>query len=484
MYLGIDLGTSEVKTVLVDPDQAVLATARAPLTVQRPQPAFSEQDPERWWEAVVATVDELRREHPDAVAAVRAIGLAGQMHGATLLDDADRPLRPCILWNDGRAAGECAELDAAADFRGIAGNLVMAGFTAPKLRWVERHEPDVFARTRRVLLPKDYLRLRLTGEAVSEMSDAAGTLWLDTARRCWAGELLAATHLDERRMPALVEGTAVSGRLRAALASRWGMATAPVVAGGGGDNAASACGVGAVRPGAAFLSLGTSGVLFVATDRFRPNVARAVHAFCHALPATWHQMAVILAAADSLAWWARQVGSTPQALTAGLGARPTAPSPAFFLPYLGGERTPHNDATVRGAFAELGHEVDRAALTQAVLEGVAFAYKDGLDALAAAGSEVEAITAVGGGARSTFWRHVLASVLERPIRVPAAGDIGAAFGAARLAMAAAGTPADDALFAPPPTAAVIEPDPALAAAYRERLAAFRALYPALKTALS
>jgi xylulokinase len=483
MYLGIDLGTSEVKTVLVDADQRVLSTARAPLAVERPCPGFSEQDPERWWEAVVATVDGLHRERPDAVAAVRGIGLSGQMHGATLLDAADRPLRPCILWNDGRAARECAELDEAADFRGISGNLVMAGFTAPKLRWVERHEPEIFAATRRVLLPKDYVRLRLTGEAVSEMSDAAGTLWLDTARRAWSPALLAATHLDERHMPRLVEGTAPSGRLRAELATRWGMAAAPEVAGGGGDNAASACGVGAVRPATAFLSLGTSGVLFVATDRFRPNVARAVHAFCHALPDTWHQMAVILAAADSLAWWARQVGSTPEALTAELGERPAAPSSALFLPYLGGERTPHDDATIRGGFAGLGHEADRAALTRAVLEGVAFAFKDGLDALAAAGSEVAAVTAVGGGARSTFWLHVLASVLERPIRVPAAGDVGAAFGAARLAMAATGVAADDALFAPPPTATVIEPDAGLAAAYRERLAAFRALYPALKSAL-
>jgi xylulokinase len=480
MYLGIDLGTSEVKTILVDDAQAVVATARAPLTVERPRPGFSEQDPEAWWAAVTATLDRLRGEHARALAAVHALGLSGQMHGATLLDEADRPLRPCILWNDGRAAAECAELEAAADFRGIAGNLVMPGFTAPKLRWVERHEPDVFRRTRRVLLPKDYVRLKLTGEAIADMSDAAGTLWLETASRRWSPTLLAATHLDERRMPRLVEGTEPGGRLRADLAARWGMATPPVVAGGGGDNAASACGIGAVTPGTAFLSLGTSGVLFVATDRFRPNVARAVHAFCHAVPGTWHQMAVILAAADALAWWGRQVARPPEELTASLGERPTAPSPALFLPYLGGERTPHNDVAVRAAFAGLGHEADQRALTQAVLEGVAFAFRDGLDALAAAGSEVHALTAVGGGARSTFWLEVLASVLERPIRVPAAGEVGAAFGAARLAMAADG--GGDAVFEAPAVAATVEPAPGLVEAYRAQLDRWRALYPALAAA--
>jgi xylulokinase len=479
MYLGIDLGTSEVKTVLVDEAQEPVATARAPLAVDRPRPGFAEQDPEDWWRAVTATLDQLQATRADALAAVRGVGLAGQMHGATLLDAADRPLRPCILWNDGRAAAECDELDEAADFRGIAGNLVMAGFTAPKLRWVERHEPEVFRRVRRVLLPKDYVRLRLTGEAVSEMSDAAGTLWLDTAARRWSPALLAATHLDERQMPRLVEGSAAAGRLAPELAARWGMATPPVVAGGASDNAASACGIGAVAPGRAFLSLGTSGVLFVATDRFRPNVEGAVHAFCHAVPATWHQMAVILAAADSLAWWARQVGARPDELTAALGERPTAPSPALFFPYLGGERTPHNDVAVRGAFAGLGHEVDRAALTRAVLEGVAFAFRDGLDALTAAGGTVGDITAVGGGARSPFWLAVLASVLERPLHVPAAGEVGAALGAARLAMAADGA-SGEALFAPPPVARTIAPDPTLGAAYGERLERWRALYPSLR----
>ena len=483
MFLGIDIGTSEVKTVLIDEAQRVQASARAALTVERPEPGFSEQDPDAWWRAVEATLDQLKAETPAALAAVRGIGLSGQMHGATLLDEACRPLRPAILWNDGRSSAECAELESMADFRGIGGNLVMPGFTAPKLRWVEKHEPEVFARIGRVLLPKDHVRLKLTGEAVSEMSDSAGTLWLDVAKRSWSSELLAATHLDERQMPRLVEGSAVSGELRPELARRWGMGGRVVVAGGGGDNAAGACGIGAVRPGEAFLSLGTSGVLFVANDRFRPNVEGAVHAFCHAVPGVWHQMAVILAAADSLAWWAAQVGSTPAELTAALDVI-EAPSPALFLPYLGGERTPHNDVAVRGAFAGLAHECDRRALTQAVLEGVAFAFKDGLLALEAAGTEVAAITAIGGGSRSRAWLLIIASVLQRPLVVPAAGDVGAAFGAARLALAAADGADPLAVCTAAPAADVVEPSRALADAYRSRFERYRALYPALKEALA
>ncbi len=483
MFLGIDVGTSEVKAVLIDDEQRPQATARAILTVQRPAPGFSEQDPESWWQAVQATLNELQREVADRLAAVRGIGLSGQMHGAVLLDAADKPLRPCILWNDGRSEAECHELDGAADFRGITGNLVMPGFTAPKLRWVEKHEPELFAQVRRVVLPKDYVRLKLTGEAVSEMSDSAGTLWLDTSARAWSPELLAATHLDEAQMPRLVEGSAPSGALRAKLAERWGMADGVVVAGGGGDNAASACGIGAVRPGQAFLSLGTSGVLFVANDRFRPNVEGAVHAFCHALPGVWHQMAVILAAADSLAWWGRQTGETPQALTAAIGPL-ERPSPAIFLPYLGGERTPHNDASVRGSFTGLAHECDREAMTQAVLEGVAFAFRDGLEALLAAGTEVGRITAIGGGANSPAWLEIIAAVLDRPLDVPAAGDFGAAFGAARLAIAAA-TDADPlALCTAPATARTMEPRTGLVSAYTERFERYRALYPALKEALA
>lgn len=481
--LGIDIGTSEVKTVLLDSDQRVLASARAALTVQRPHPGWSEQDPEQWWTATVATLDAIATEAPAAMAAVAGIGLSGQMHGATLLGADDKLLRPCILWNDSRSAAQCAALTARADFLGIAGNLVMPGFTAPKLAWVAEHEPDVFARLAKVLLPKDYVRLRLTGEHVSDMSDSAGTLWLDAAARRWSPALLEATGLDERQMPRLVEGSEPSGRLRGEWVSRWGMTQAPVVAGGAGDNAASACGIGAVLPGQAFLSLGTSGVLFVVTDRFRPNVAGAVHAFCHARPDTWHQMAVILAATDSLNWLARLLKSDAASLTGALGEALTSPSPVLFLPYLGGERTPHNDATIRGAFAGLSQTVDDAVLTRAVLEGVAFAFADGFEALKQAGSDVECFTAVGGGARSVLWLRMLATVLDRPVALPVNGDVGAAFGAARLGMAAASGTDLGTLCSPPPVARTIEPDRRWQEAYADSIGRYRSLYPALKAAL-
>ncbi|MBX6322629.1 MAG: xylulokinase, partial [Rhodospirillaceae bacterium] len=409
------------------------------------------------------------------------IGLSGQMHGATLLDAEDRVLRPAILWNDGRAAAECAELDAACpEARAITGNIAMPGFTAPKLLWVRRHEPKVFAATRKVLLPKDYVRLRLTGEHASDMSDAAGTYWLDTGARRWSEALLAATGMEVSHMPRLVEGNQVSGLLRAELAARWGMTKPVVVAGGGGDNAATACGIGAVRPSAAFASIGTSGVLFVSTAGFAPNTQGAVHTFCHAVPATWHQMGVILSATDSLNWLAGVLGAAPSALTEELGAGVTAPAPLLFLPYLGGERTPHNDVAARGVFLGIGHATDRRMLTQAVLEGVAFAFRDCLRVLGDAGTEVARAMAVGGGARSRVWLSILANVLDRPFDVPEDNAFAAALGAARLGMAAA-LGGDPTQYMPaPPAQAVVEPDPKLAARYAEAYERFRALYPATR----
>src|SRR6188508_1092514 len=276
MYLGVDLGTSAVKATLIDGEQAALSSASAPLEVSRPQPGWSEQEPRDWIAATERAIGELRAAHAQALAAVRGIGLSGQMHGATLLDERDEPLRPCMLWNDTRAHAEAAALDGDAQFRAVTGNIVFPGFTAPKVAWVRNHEPRVFERVRRVLLPKDYLRLWLTGEHVSEMSDASGTSWLDTGARRWSQKLLAATALEVQQMPALVEGTAASGMLRRELAARWGMSGAVVVAGGAGDNAAAACGLGAVRDGEAFVSLGTSGVLFAANGAYSPNAGSAV----------------------------------------------------------------------------------------------------------------------------------------------------------------------------------------------------------------
>jgi xylulokinase len=481
IFLGIDLGTSSVKALLVDEAQRILADAARPLSVTRPHPGWSEQDPEAWWQALLGLAAELRAARPRDWAAVRGVGLSGQMHGAVLLDQAGAVLRPCILWNDTRAAAECRAMDAAVPgLHAIAGNLAMPGFTAPKLLWLQRHEPEVFARTRHVLLPKAWLRYRLTGEMAEEMSDASGTLWLDVGRRDWSEELLGATGLSREAMPRLVEGSAPAGRLRPALAAEWGFEQPPLLAGGAGDNAAGAVGLGAIRPGDAFVSLGTSGVVFATTEHYRPWPQGAVHSFCHALPGTWHQMGVTLSAAASLAWWSGVAGASEAALLAEVPAV-RASGEALFLPYLSGERTPHNDGAVRGAFAGLSQESGRATLTQAVLEGVAFSLRDGLDALAASGTALREATVIGGGSRSRLWVGILAAALGIPLHRLAAGELGGAFGAARLARLAVTGEAAEAVCTAPERAETILPEPGLAAAYAERLPRWRTLYPALSS---
>ncbi|WP_151718879.1 xylulokinase [Gemmobacter serpentinus] len=470
MFIGLDLGTSGLKGLVIDADQKVLAEATAPLTVTRPAEGWSEQAPADWITAAETVMAALAAKM--SLSAVRGIGLSGQMHGATLLDGADQVLRPCILWNDTRAHAEAAALDARPEFRAVSGNIVFPGFTAPKLDWLARHEAELRAKVAKVLLPKDYLRLWLTGEHVAEMSDAAGTSWLDTGARDWSDDLLAATGLTRDQMPRLVEGSEVSGTLRAELASRWGLPAGVVVAGGGGDNAASGVGVGVVRAGDAFVSLGTSGVLFAANDGYQPAPETAVHTFCHALPQTWHQMGVILAATDALNWYGRFVGHDAAALTGELSGL-QAPGKAVFLPYLGGERTPLNNAAVRGAFTGLEHATDRAAGTRAVLEGVTFAIRDCRDALAATGTKLERLIAVGGGTRSDYWLQAIATALGVPVLLPEAGDFGGAFGAARLAlMAATGAGAEIATL--PPIARAVDPVAALSDAFDAGHARYRA----------
>ena len=483
MYLGLDIGTSSVKAVLIDGDQRIVASETAPLEVSRPHSGWSEQDPETWWAATEVVVGRLARAHGREVSAVKGIGLSGHMHGATLLDKADRPLRPCILWNDVRSAAEAAELDANPIFRKVTGNIVFPGFTAPKLVWVAKHEPDVFAKVAMVLLPKDYVRLRLTGTHASDMSDASGTSWLDVAKRDWSDELLAATGLSRAQMPRLFEGSAATSELRADLVARWGMEGRVIVAGGGGDNAASACGVGVVRPGTAFVSLGTSGVLFVSNARFSPDPATAVHAFCHAVPNTWHQMGVILSAAGALEWLAGVFNTDAADLTRPLEGPAQGPGDVTFLPYLGGERTPHNDAAVRGSFVGLNYSTDRNALTRAVLEGVAFAFADNLAALRQAGATVDRALAVGGGSRSRAWLQIIADTLAIAIDVPEEGDFGAGLGAARLGLIAA-TGADPfAVCTQPRIKETVEPDNDRVAAYAAAYATYKHLYPAIKEAL-
>lgn len=469
MYVGLDLGTSSLKAIVIDDKQNVVATATAEIAVSRPHPGWSEQDPADWLSAAEAALSALSSQTD--LTAVTGIGLSGHMHGATILSADDAVLRPCILWNDTRSHAEAAELDADPAFRDISGNIVFPGFTAPKLVWVARNEAEIFAKVAKVLLPKDYLRLWLTGEAVSEMSDAAGTSWLDTGAREWSDTLLAKTGLDRSAMPALVEGSETSGALRKNIADRFGLPAGTPVAGGAGDNAAAAIGMGVISPGQAFVSLGTSGVLFAANDSYRPDAATAVHTFCHAIPDTWHQMGVILAATDALNWYGRFVGSDAASLTAELGAL-EAPGKAVFLPYLGGERTPLNNAAIRGAFVGLEHATDRVAGTRAVLEGVTFALRDCRDALAATGTRLDRLTAVGGGARSEYWLTAIATALDCPVEVPASAELGAAFGAARLGMMVA-TGEDRSVATPPEISATIAPDPSMRAAFDDGMERYR-----------
>ena len=481
MYLGLDLGTSGVKALIIDENQFAVASASASVDVSRPHSGWSEQAPEDWVSACEQALDELKDSHPKVLSAVKGIGFSGQMHGATLLDASDEVLRPCMLWNDTRSHVEAAALDCDPKFRDLSGNIVFPGFTAPKVEWVRKNEPDLFEKIAKVLLPKDYLRLWLTGDHVSEMSDAAGTSWLDVAKRDWSYELLAACNLNRSQMPSLVEGSQVSGQLRSELASRWGMDKV-VVAGGAGDNAASAIGLGTIEAGAAFVSLGTSGVLFASNDAYLPNPDSAVHTFCHAVPNTWHQMGVFLSATDSLNWWAGVSGESAAILTAELGDDVAAPSGLTFLPYLSGERTPHNDASIRGAFVGLDHAHDRRAMTRAVLEGVAFALRDSLEALAVAGTKLERVMAVGGGTRSHYWLQVVANALHIPLYLPKDGDFGAALGAARLGLIAAETADPASICTAPEIAKSFDPSSQHNDKFENAYQRYRALYTGLKSA--
>lgn len=479
MYLGIDIGTSSVKAVLMDDAGQLVAQGSAPLTVERPHPLWSEQDPKSWWKATVAAVRALPEKERKAV---KGIGLSGQMHGATLLDAADQPLRPAILWNDGRSEAECAELEKNEPrSRAITGNLAMPGFTAPKLLWVKNHEPEIFANVKTVLLPKDYVRLCLTGEKAGDMSDNAGTLWLDVAKRDWSDAMLKATGLSRDAMPKAVEGNAPTGKLTAAVAAELGLPQV-VVAGGGGDNAASAVGVGVVAPGQAFLSLGTSGVLFVVTDKFRPNPEKAAHAFCHCLPGVWHQMAVILTAASAIDWVTQLCGfkNVVETVAAAEKRGPTKLTP-IFLPYLSGERTPHNDPYARGTFFGLSAETTPADLAYAVLEGVAFAFADGIDVLREAGSTIGDTTVVGGAARLPYWGPMLASALDIPLTYREGGEVGGAFGAARLGRLADTGEDPVKVCTAPKVSRVVEPVAALKDQMAPRRALFVDLYKNLKS---
>lgn len=484
MYIGIDLGTSGVKAILLNEQGDVVASHTEKLTVSRPHPLWSEQDPEQWWLATDRAVKTLGQQH--SLREVKALGIAGQMHGATLLDEQQKVLRPAILWNDGRCAEECVMLEnQVPQSRVITGNLMMPGFTAPKLLWVQRHEPDIFSQVDKVLLPKDYLRLRMTGEFASDMSDAAGTMWLDVAKRDWSDVMLAACQLTRAHMPALYEGSAITGTLLPGVAQSWGMSEVAVVA-GGGDNAAGAVGVGMMNAGQAMLSLGTSGVYFAVSDGFLSKPESAVHSFCHALPDRWHLMSVMLSAASCLDWAAKLTGlaSVPALIDAAQQANEQA-EPVWFLPYLSGERTPHNNPQAKGVFFGLTHQHGPAELARAVLEGVGFALADGMDVVHACGVTPASITLIGGGARSEYWRQMLSDISGLQLDYRTGGDVGPALGAARLAQIAMNPqqPLSDLL-----PQLVLEqahyPDAEQHARYQQRRETFRRIYQQLLPLMS
>jgi xylulokinase len=481
MFLGLDAGTSAVKALLVDARQQVVAQATRAYAVSRPEPGWCEQDPADWIAAVEAAIGDLRAAQPAALAAVEAIGLSGQMHSAVLLGRDGTVLRPAMLWNDGRGRAECAMLAAAVpELATITGVQPMPGFTAAKLLWVRAHQPALFARIAHVLLAKDYVRLHLTGEIASDMSDAAGTQLFDQARRCWSPEVLAAVGLDPEVMPRLHEGTEIAGRLRAEVAGRLGLPAGIPVAAGGGDGGTGAVGLGCIDGGAGFISLGTAAVYVVAADRYAPRPETMLHDFAHAIPGRWFQMAGMLNGASALSAMLATLGEDDiDAILARVEAGYRGPSRLLFLPYLSGERTPHNNPDARGVLFGIDPRTDKADIVQAVLEGVAFTIRDAAACLAAADSACPAPGFIGGGARSRLWARIIADATGLTLRRYRGGDFGPALGAARLAIiAATGATLAEVCF-PPPVAEEIAPDPALFEAYAPRYARFRELYRAV-----
>ena len=439
MYIGIDLGTSGVKTILIDYNQDILATAHSTLTVQSPQDGFNEQDPNSWIKATEICLTELKKQKSKEFSNTTSIGISGHMHGATIIDNQGKVIRPCILWNDTRAFKECEEFENQDfDVRNISGNIAMPGFTAPKINWLIKNESENFKKIFKVLLPKDYLRYYLTGEFFSDMSDASGTLWMDIMKRQWSEQLLAISKLNINHMPKLVEGNQEAGMLSSKLKEKFNFNKNVIVVGGAGDNAASAAGLGVVEENQSFISLGTSGVFFTPTSNFLMNTKDAVHSFCHCLPNKWHLMSVMLSASNCLDWICSLTGNNiADALknienySSNLENIFNAP---YFLPYLSGERTPHNDPHARGSFHYLKTTTDKSAMQYAVLEGISFGIFDGFNSIQSVNQKFDDIFVVGGGSKSSYWLNLLSSILNRKLSICEQSEFGAALGVARLAM--------------------------------------------------
>jgi xylulokinase len=490
-FLGIDVSTTASKALLMDERGLLLSVASSPHTLQTPCPLWSEQDPHEWWDAVLASIRLVLANTGLRGKSVAAIGLTGQMHGLVLLDEAGGVLRPAILWNDQRTQAQCDEIHRIVGrdrFLQITGNLALPGFTAPKILWVREHEPDVYARIRHVLLPKDYIRYRLTGDYALDKADGAGTVLFDLQSRDWSREVLEGLDIDPAWMPRTFEGPEFTGRISHEAAVLAGLTAGTPVAAGAGDQAAQAVGVGAVQPGTVALTVGTSGVVFATTPTAIIEPAGRLHAFCHAVPGMWHLMGVMLSAAGSLQWY-RDALAPELSLDDLLNEAEQVPAGSEglqFLPYLSGERTPHPDPLARGAFVGLTLRHGRAHMTRAVLEGVAFGLKDGFRLIHNAGLRLHGqVRASGGGTKSALWSQILASVLEAEL-VTVKTTEGAAYGAALLAAVGAGMWPDVASSckATIRPAASTKPDPAQVDVYRKAYAVYDGLYPALTSTFS
>jgi xylulokinase len=486
-FLGIDVSTTGAKALLIDEKGAVAASATTPLTVQTPKPLWSEQDPHAWWAGTAKSIRKALAEAKASGADVAAVGLTGQMHGLVLLGADHAILRPAILWNDQRTAKECDEIRVRVGRRELiraTGNDALTGFTAPKILWVRNHEPDVYAKARHVLLPKDYVRLRLTGVAAMDKADGSGTILFDLAARRWSKDVLAKLDIPAEWLPPTFEGPEVTGTVSAAAASETGLAAGTPVVAGGGDQAAGAVGAGAVRPGVVALTLGTSGVVFATTEKALVEPEGRLHAFCHAVPGRWHFMGVTLAAAGSLQWYRDTLAGSESfdALVTEAASAPAGSDGLLFLPYLSGERTPYPDPLARGAFVGLTVRHRRAHLTRAVLEGVAFSMRDCFGLLAGAGlASVDQVRVAGGGAKSALWRKIVASVLGVEL-VTVNSTEGAAYGAALLAGVGGGAWPDvpSACEARITITGRDAPDPEAGRVYTDLYREYRALYPALR----
>jgi len=439
MFIGIDLGTSSIKMILIDHQQKILATSNSSLKVKVPRDGYSEQSPQEWIDATIKCLEILREKKSKEFSETISIGISGQMHGATLIDNSGKVVRPCILWNDTRSHMECIEFDKQNfDVHSISGNITMPGFTAPKINWIKNNELENFNKIYKVLLPKDYLRFYLTGEYYSEMSDASGTLWLDIKKRNWSNKLLSCSYLEEKHMPKLVEGNDATGILKKTLKDKFKFNKEVVVVGGAGDNAAAACGMGIIEKNQSFISLGTSGVFFTPTEDFISNTGDAVHSFCHSLPNKWHLMSVMLSASNCLDWICSITNTTIADALKNVENyfydKNLIMNSSFFLPYLSGERTPHNDPHIRGSFHSIKTTTDIVNMQYAVIEGVSFGILDGVNSIFKVNNNFEEIFMVGGGSKSKFWIKLLASLLNRKLSVCDQSEFGAALGVSRLAM--------------------------------------------------